>query len=313
MPYMEAPNLLPSLIAFAVTQAGAGVQPGTALALLEPQPGPGRPAAGSPPLPAPRTPPRQVGGSISDADYPAAAIAAGEQGTVRVRISIDRAGRVAGCEVTESSGSAALDSASCSLIQERFTYEPARNARGEAVPAGISRRITWRSPGGAAAPSPFESFGVIITATLRGGAIEGCALEAIEARSQASPLPPSECSRMFASLLVWAAQQPDVTSITQVVAFTREGDQAPVLRPAWGSALIRAEADLTIAPDGTNAVCAPTRMESAVEAGAVRPADPCSLTGGARTPMFAPDASGTPRRGRSLIATFVQRAAPPAR
>jgi protein TonB len=90
-------------------------------------------------------PARQTGGSISDADYPASAIRAGAQGTTRVSISVGTTGVVTGCSVTGLSGSSALDSTTCTLIQRRFRFQPATRD-GEPTPTTISRSITWRLP-----------------------------------------------------------------------------------------------------------------------------------------------------------------------
>lgn len=79
------------------------------------------------------TRPRLLSGEIVERDYPDAAGDAGAQGTVDVWFEVGADGRVSGCRVTGSSGNADLDTTTCRLIERRFRYEPARNARGEAV------------------------------------------------------------------------------------------------------------------------------------------------------------------------------------
>ncbi len=100
----------------------------------------------APPAAAESTVPRQTAGSISDADYPAAAIRAGEQGTTAFTIVVGPDGKPSECRVTGSSGSEVLDSATCTLVTQRFRYEPARDASGKAVTAEVTRRVTWRFP-----------------------------------------------------------------------------------------------------------------------------------------------------------------------
>ena len=98
--------------------------------------------------PAPQAPHR--GGNfasyISDTDYPAEAIRRGEEGIVGFTIEVSPQGRVAACSVTVSSGSAALDAATCRLLAERARFIPARNDRGEAVSDIVNGRIRWQLP-----------------------------------------------------------------------------------------------------------------------------------------------------------------------
>lgn len=80
--------------------------------------------------------------SISD-DYPAAALRNNEQGRVAFALAIDANGRVNGCRITRSSGSAALDAATCRIMRARARYTPARDARGIAVPDADVGVIDW--------------------------------------------------------------------------------------------------------------------------------------------------------------------------
>lgn len=98
------------------------------------------------------TPARQIAGSISQADYPADAIAAQAQGTAELALDIGADGRVANCAVTRSVGYAGLDAATCRLIVQRFRFQPATRA-GQPVAAQVKRRVTWQLPAPAAAPA----------------------------------------------------------------------------------------------------------------------------------------------------------------
>jgi hypothetical protein len=53
---------------------------------------------------------------------------------------------VTACTVTESSGSASLDSTTCRLLQERALFTPARDSRGEPVSDTVVSRVSWRLP-----------------------------------------------------------------------------------------------------------------------------------------------------------------------
>jgi TonB family protein len=78
-------------------------------------------------------------------DYPAEAQARGEEGTVRARLDIDTRGRVSKCSIIQSSGHASLDQATCSILQRRALFTPARDVDGKAVPDSVTTpSIVWR-------------------------------------------------------------------------------------------------------------------------------------------------------------------------
>jgi protein TonB len=83
---------------------------------------------------------------LSDQDYPAAAVAAREQGDVAFALDVGANGRVTACAVTRSSGSSALDLATCRLIQSRARFTPAVDAGGATVPDKVRGRISWILP-----------------------------------------------------------------------------------------------------------------------------------------------------------------------
>lgn len=89
------------------------------------------------------TPARQIAGRIVDSDYPRAARRARLEGRVRVRFTVSADGRATECRVTTSSGHAQLDSATCRLIERRYRFEPARDARGRRVPEARAWEQRW--------------------------------------------------------------------------------------------------------------------------------------------------------------------------
>ena len=83
---------------------------------------------------------------FSTDDYPASSLRNNEQGTTGVRITVGTDGRVADCQVTQSSGSSALDAATCTIIRRRAKYTPAKNDDGSAAMGSDSVRIKWVVP-----------------------------------------------------------------------------------------------------------------------------------------------------------------------
>ena len=79
-------------------------------------------------------------------DYPAEALAKGEQGTVHFRLSIGTDGRVSQCAVTQSSGHLSLDQTTCRIMSDRARFRPARDADGKPTTGTAESRVTWRLP-----------------------------------------------------------------------------------------------------------------------------------------------------------------------
>ena len=83
-------------------------------------------------------------GLLRPDDYPASAIDNEEQGTVTVSLTIGTTGRISACSVASSSGSRALDNATCRILQSRARFQPARDSNGNPISETLSQRITWR-------------------------------------------------------------------------------------------------------------------------------------------------------------------------
>jgi protein TonB len=74
------------------------------------------------------------------------AIRRDEQGTVAFRLLINRRGRVSECQIVSSSGSNALDGATCRILEDRARFEPARDADGKRIADETTGRIRWMLP-----------------------------------------------------------------------------------------------------------------------------------------------------------------------
>lgn len=118
----------------------------------QPLPLPPAPVPQPPPPPPPvRTQPPQraranLNSYFSTDDYPAAALRGNDQGTTGFRLTIGPSGRVTDCSVTSSSGSSALDQATCRILRSRARYTPARDGSGNPTSGTDSGRVTWRLP-----------------------------------------------------------------------------------------------------------------------------------------------------------------------
>lgn len=105
---------------------------------------PDDPFAGAPTGP---TPPRgNPADWITQDDYPASSIRAGEEGTTTIAFTVNSQGRIEDCRVTASSGSPALDQATCRTLARRGRYTPATDAGGKPTSAAGTHTFTWRLP-----------------------------------------------------------------------------------------------------------------------------------------------------------------------
>jgi TonB family protein len=78
-------------------------------------------------------------------DYPTQAQTKGEEGTVQAELLVDASGKVSGCTILRSSGSAALDTATCSILSRRAHFYPAHDVNGNAVQDIVrTPPIVWR-------------------------------------------------------------------------------------------------------------------------------------------------------------------------
>ena len=83
---------------------------------------------------------------ITTNDYRSSWIARELTGTARFRLEIAADGRVTDCAITGSTGQAALDTATCRLLEQRARFEPARNSRGDAVAGSFANAVRWELP-----------------------------------------------------------------------------------------------------------------------------------------------------------------------
>ena len=76
-------------------------------------------------------------------DYPSAAQASEEQGTVKFKLGIGSNGRVTDCTITASSGSSSLDATTCRLLRARARFSPATDSSGNPTTDSVEDEVTW--------------------------------------------------------------------------------------------------------------------------------------------------------------------------
>ncbi len=83
---------------------------------------------------------------FSTDDYPASALRARAEGLVSFTVEVNTEGRVTDCRIDTSSGSPALDVATCRIMRVRARYIPARDGQGVVVPGTDFGTIIWQLP-----------------------------------------------------------------------------------------------------------------------------------------------------------------------
>ena len=153
MPKVPPPPVTPPPLVQMNTPA-----PPTITTVVAPPIPPMAPPVIAPPAPPAPPPPRKTvaaerAGSglrslFSGDDYPASAQAAGAEGTARATLSISPSGQVVGCNITQSTGNSALDSATCNILRRRAKFTPARDSNGNATSDTIETPpIRWQLEG----------------------------------------------------------------------------------------------------------------------------------------------------------------------
>lgn len=223
-----------------------------------------------------------VGSVLSSDDYPADALRNGEQGTVAVLLGIDTHGKVSGCVVTGSSGSASLDTATCRLLSTRARFTPARNNQGRAVASMSPQKIRWALPAPELPPRPLVDETSRLRFTVRGGLARDCVFT-----TDTDTIRSANCDRW--STLVHSAQSrvpAGVGDSYRVVLGSRARVGLTPPEPAAALAsTFRTLAHITIGADGTVTDC------SLVPVATLPGADQLSICDYWRERRFAPSSA----------------------
>lgn len=190
------------------------------------------------------------------ADYPYWALQMEQEGPVGVAIQVDPMGKVTGCSVVRSSGSEALDGATCSLIFERARFAPARDSKGIAVAGIYHRSVHWVLEDREPAPVD-SSYHRVIMSIGRQGKIDGCRVEAMPPAGD--PRTCEEYTRIGREILrdvPAAIAVPGKELVAEVSQFAGEEEGALAIGRAPGDVMIdRLIMRVTVAPDGKVRSC----------------------------------------------------------
>lgn len=94
----------------------------------------------------PVAPKARNSGWVTDNDYKSVWINREWEGTAGFRLSIGADGKVETCTITDSTGHAALDDATCALVKRRAKFDAAKDDQGRSVRGTFSSAVRWQIP-----------------------------------------------------------------------------------------------------------------------------------------------------------------------
>jgi periplasmic protein TonB len=130
----------PAVDAGSGSASGAGAAAGSGTGLGGQGSGTGSGGTGSGAV----TPPVHIAGALTDADYRHSGLPKGAAGTVLIAFRVRSDGVVDTCSTVRSSGYAAIDLATCRLVEQRFKFRPARDSGNHPMDFTLRTDFTWR-------------------------------------------------------------------------------------------------------------------------------------------------------------------------
>jgi TonB family protein len=262
-------------------------------------------------LPPPAPPPKgrararaDLGALISNDDYPAEALRNRVEGTVGFQLLVGADGRVTGCNIIQSSGSAILDSTTCRLISTRARFSPARNQQGRPVADKVVGRIVWRIAAGSELPPVAAAWRVI---TMRGTALGEvtCLAETSSEPPRAQTCPAGPAAQMAAT----GQKAGRTIENSTLIIITPAGEAEPAGAPDLGTLMLETETALSIAADGSVLECRLARNTAygAANASGYSSPDPCGYAFAPGSKAFRPAAQGAAPRAVTVKFRFYAR------
>ncbi|MEN9682745.1 MAG: hypothetical protein RLZZ427_496 [Pseudomonadota bacterium] len=178
---------------------------------------------------APLAGPKPIGAAgnwIGTADYPAAALRAGKEGTIDFSLAVDSQGKPTECLIRGSSGSDDLDTTTCQLLMRRANFTPALDAAHKPIAGVYSNRVRWAIPLGDA---PLTGSMRLTFMVERDGTVSDCKVELTGQPAHHALPSGSMCPRRFKPYLDPSGQplRKRVETMLSVQVASAPADAAP--------------------------------------------------------------------------------------
>lgn len=125
------------------------VTPPLVTTVMPASPRPPKAGEESPPIPK-----NYPGGWANTGDYPVKALQERREGISGFKVTVSSEGIVTDCTISESSGHADLDEATCANVTKRALFFPAQGKKGEPVSGKYANRVRWQIPIMSSSASP---------------------------------------------------------------------------------------------------------------------------------------------------------------
>ncbi len=236
-------------------------------------------------------------------DYPRNSLNRRAEGTTAFRLEIGADGTLTGCSITASSGDAALDAATCSVLLGRARYQPAWDASGRAIPGTDEGRVTWRLP----ALPPFRPTRVV--SRLRTDGVGGVTCSVTTDGTARTEVPPEQCGsfrgRRLDESLRQARSPIEVTFVSMTGPASAGIESAGADEAGLGTLQFDMVAEFDIAPDGRVVRCRSIRRNIPDGSDFRNVLDLCEPVPNAQ-PMFEASADRSPRVARHRLAAYLK-------
>lgn len=249
-----------------------------------------------------------LGSYFSTDDYPPSAAARGAEGTVRFELEVGPEGLVSKCNVIASSGDAALDAATCSILLGRARYAPARDAEGRPVVGHDFGSVTWRLP--PPLPGlPFARFATVSRLRSNGAGELSC-LVTTNGVAEADAVP-NYCGDLAYSGASEMLRQAPVPLEVTLVSVGGPADDAGVEavgadEAGYGDLQYDYVSDLVIGQNGRVLECRVVSSNIPPSSLFGEPDELCELPPPGAPPLFEPATSPAPRRARMRTALYIK-------
>lgn len=192
-------------------------------------------------------------------DYPAIAIAQKAEGAVHFSVNIGSGGKPTACRITKSSGSDALDAATCKALMERAQFHPLIDKKGKPTTAVFDQVVRWRLPARGTAEISDGTFAAHAIINPSGDVVE-CTMSGSGSTrfgQAGNTCGPFGERGFLASLMGKDYPKARVSDVRLQISYEGLPDRGSGKTPDFY--LLLAEAEISVNPDGSMGQCTSVR------------------------------------------------------
>jgi TonB family protein len=193
---------------------------------------------------------------INPDDYPAASIAADEEGIVVTLLQVNSDGTVSSCRIATSSGHPALDTQTCKLLAERARFTPAHDKTGRAQSDFVRQQVRWSF-----SHDKLTTQGVRVTFAVNDGRLGACRYEKVGYEDLDLKCDPQGVAELFPAMLAKPLTAWSEVALT-VSMQVEDESRIALVAPDGVERKVVMQGRLTVAPNGVVTACNPLAVTS---------------------------------------------------